>query len=329
MIVPSVAVVVLNWRTADDLIVCLESVSRSDYPSFRVIVCDNGSGDDVEEKVIAWTSRRYVGSARGAVFQRLDRAAAETWPIGVQPPAVSFIQTGENLGFAGGNNVGLRLVQRSKHFDYAWLLNPDTVVDPKALVELVRRAEESSDVGIVGSTLVYEDDRTTIQARGGATYSRWTGLCSHLGIGEKLGDLKRENDIEAEMDYVIGASMLVSMRFLNTIGLLREDYFLYYEELDWSYRSREQFRLAYASNSIVFHKEGRAIGSSHRVRPSDLSLRYLYRNRMLFAWRNDRLMFPLVWLSIAREILVWLRRRDPVAARIAALTLFGLYSKPH
>lgn len=145
-----------------------------------------------------------------------------------------------------------------------WLLNNDTEVQPDSLTRLVERAQEDDSIGIVGSTLLYHHNRRRVQALGGARYNRWLGVAKHIGEGQnwdKIKDNIRRDEIERQMDYVVGASMLVSRRFIEAVGLMSEDYSLYFEELDWAIRGKKKgFRLAWAPDSIVYHKEGATTG---------------------------------------------------------------------
>jgi GT2 family glycosyltransferase len=236
---------------------------------------------------------------------------------------ITLLQTGGNLGFAGGNNVGLRFAL-ARGARYCWLLNTDTVVAPDALAALLRRVENDPGAGLCGSRLVYADPGDTIQAWGGARYSRWTGATRLLGNGAALHDPAPQDWVERTMSYVVGASMLVRREWLERVGLMQEDYFLYFEELDWARRARGLFRLAYAHDSIVYHKEGGAIGS-HRdpARKSALADRFAVRNRLRYTFRHDKLALPTIWLATLVAIANRIRRRQPERARQVARTLFS------
>jgi GT2 family glycosyltransferase len=183
--------------------------------------------------------------------------------IGAIEPRLILIQTGGNLGFAGGNNVGLRYALARGAFSYVWILNNDTVVAQESLTELVRRANQLNSAGIVGSTLVYYRLPDRIQAYCGGAYNKLSGSTRYLGNGLSARDLNTDpTNVEQNIDYVSGASMLVSAEFLRVIGLMEEEYFLYFEELDWAVRSGGQFLMGYAPKSIVYHKEGAAIGTN-------------------------------------------------------------------
>lgn len=300
---PHVSIVLVNWNGRRDTLECLEAVFRLSYPNFSIIVCDNNSSDESVEAIEAWARDEVEVVPQSEWFaprmqspQRmakvpcvvLTRAEAEGLSA---PPADSrlfVIRTGGNLGFAGGNNVGLAFAMRCLRSAYAWLLNTDTFPDRLALSELVDRASQGRDLGMVGSSLVYYWRPTTVQAFGGARMDQETTEISHIGEGGAIKSIPSDpQPIEAQTAYVVGASMLVTRAFLLDVGLMTEAYFLYYEEFDWAKRMAGRYVVGYAPRSIVYHKAG---GSSRRV-ASLVAERYMWRNRIRFFSRfmPDRL----------------------------------------
>jgi GT2 family glycosyltransferase len=324
---PLVYIILLNWNGWKDTIECLESIFRNQYPNYRVIVCDNDSQDGSLDKIKLWAEGRLECNSENdqlnhltspPVFKPLsyveyNRQEAENGGRRENTDAqLILIQTGGNLGFAGGNNVGLRFVMARNDFSYVWLLNNDTVIEPDALNHMVKRMQDVPGAGICGSTLLYYHDITRVQALGGATYNRWAGVSKHIGQGhtfmsEKI-DIER---VEKSMAYVVGASMLVSRDFLQEIGLLCEDYFLYYEELDWAIRSRERYRKVYAKDSIVYHKEGASIGSNSCVSKKSLKADYYgIKNRLVFTKRFFPYALPTVYLGLLITLVNRIRRKQ-------------------
>lgn len=302
-----VYVIVLNWNGWRDTIECLESIFRLDYPDYKVVVCDNGSTDGSWDQIQRWAQGAIAVEARNVALSALINPPVRK-PIPFAqlhhdgrsegtPPAcpLVLIQTGANLGFAGGNNVGLKYALNRGDCDFAWLLNNDTVVRPDALSCLVRRMNERSDAGICGSTLVYYDNPTKVQAWGGCDYNRWFARGGNLGNFTDAATLPDADAVERQLGYVVGASMLVRKAFLEQIGFMNEQYFLTFEEIDWATRAKGRFTLAYAPGSVVYHREGGATGS-HRVRSrrSTLSEFYTIRNRVLFT-RN---YYPFALASV-------------------------------
>lgn len=309
----TVAVVILNWNGWRDTLACVRSVLTHTHDA-QIVVCDNGSTDGSYEHLKAALSSELPPDALCCL------QAMEIWPQTVEARVV-LIQNGANLGFAGGCNVGLRFALARKH-GYFWLLNNDTEIESGALDRLLQRMACDPHIGMCGSRLVYFDTPELVQARGGATYDPTTGVGQHLGVHEPISAPEDPQAIEASMDYVVGASMLVSRRFLELVGLMREDYFLYFEELDWATRGRAQgFRLGYAPQSVVRHKEGATIGSSHQGPGSMLSMRYLSRNRLLYTRRFHPQHLGRVRRRMFFEVLVYAKRRQWSAAKVVLQSL--------
>jgi hypothetical protein len=194
--VPLVVVVVLNWNGRDDTVACLESLRGLRYPHARILIVDNGSTDDSV-----------------AVFRR-------------RFPAIRCLQTGSNLGFAEGNNVGIRAAL-ADGADYVWLMNNDATTDPDALDRLVEAAESRPDVGIVGPKIYYAGEPRRIWFAGGAISP--LGRLGHEGwnrIDEGQWDTPHETG------YVTGCAFLVKRAVLEKVGLFAPEYFLLFEEAD-------------------------------------------------------------------------------------------------
>jgi GT2 family glycosyltransferase len=323
--VKKVTIILLNWNGWQDTVECLDSLLLLEYPSSRIVVCDNGSSDDSTHKIKSWAESRNVTYAE---YQRVE---AEAGGAPAADPELTLIRNEENLGFAGGTNVGLRYVMARGDADYCWLLNNDTIVEPDALIHLVARMQHQAEIGICGSTIRLYHDRNRIQALGGGHYCRWIGLPWHYGRFTKGDKEINQTRAEAWMNYVEGASMLVSREFLHVVGLLCEDYFLYFEEADWAIRAEGRFKLGYAAQSIVYHKVGGSIGtSSNPARMSFASDYYNIRNRLLFTRRFYPTALPTVWLVIAGALLLrlCLGKWDRAAMIFRLLCNSSNYKKP-
>ena len=305
---PHVFILLLNWNGWRDTIECLESVFRLNYPSFSVIVCDNASTDGSLERIENWANGEIAASCtspelphlvvppvpKPIPFIRLSTADSTALDSTPAVPLV-LIQTGSNLGFAGGNNVGIRFALGHVDCAYVWLLNNDTVIESDALSALVATAEADPKLGICGSVLRSYASPREILTVGGRRYSRWSGRT------RPITDLTTPtiSTLPGAPDYVEGASMLISRSCLEQTGFLDESYFLYFEELDYVFRARPAFHFGYASNSVVYHKEGASIGSAMvRAKRSVLSDFYLARNRLIFTGRYYPRYVPSVLAAV-------------------------------
>jgi GT2 family glycosyltransferase len=294
-----VYIILVNWNGWRDTVECLESLLILEYADFRILVCDNGSSDDSLQEIKNWADTHNL---LYAAYHRTEADAGGSLSV---DPVLTLISNGKNLGFAGGNNVGLRYAIARGDAEYCWLLNNDTVVEPDALIHLVTRMKLDPQIGICGSTIRLYHNRTRIQALGGGHYCRWIGLPWHYGRFTRWGKPIKQQRAESRMNYVEGASMLVSQQFIVEVGLLCEDYFLYFEEADWAIRAKGRFQLAYAPQSIVFHKVGGSIGtSSNPAKMSFTSDYFNIRNRLLFTRRFYPAALPTVWVVILGALLL-------------------------
>lgn len=328
-----VYIVLLNWNGWQDTVSCLESIFRSSYSNWTVVVCDNGSADHSIEYIKAWAdglqpakavskelaSLTQPASPKPIAWREYDRAAGEAGGKADDPQLV-LIQTGANLGFAGGCNVGIRYALARDDMDYVWLLNNDTVIRPDTLQHMLARMQSEQNAGICGSTQIFLDRPNVVQAYGGAVFNKWSGRSRPIGAGSFSHDSIDAKAVEKQLNYIIGASMLVSRPFLETVGLMADDYFLYYEEIDWAVRG-QSFKLVFAPDSIVYHRVG---GST----ASKISLYYMYINRLKFSWRFFRkfwlLHYCVLWFDVAKCV----GKRNWQKADILARILLGLARDP-
>ena len=254
-----IAVCIVGYRNRDDVVACLGALAKSTYGDFEVVICENG------------------GRASYATL-------TETLPNGLpggQP--IKIIEAPANLGYAGGVNVCMRATRGA---DAWWILNPDTLPDAPALEALVKRLKRG-DCDLVGGVLYGPDQR--IQTLGGR-WRPWLARAEAIGRGRPLsapGDA-----VGQPLDYISGASMLVGKSFLETVGPMREDYFLYCEEVEWCLRGRSRgMRIAVTPEARVLHHQGSSTGSALGVRQRPRLQVYLdERNKILvtrdcYAWR--------------------------------------------
>jgi hypothetical protein len=247
---PSVWIVVLNWNGLADTLVCLASLRRLRYPAARVVVVDNGSSD---------------GSAAAI---RRDPANG----------GVEIIEAKRNLGYAGGNNLGIRHAL-DHGADFILVLNNDTKVDPMLLDELLAAAERQPGAGCFGPWIYYMHDPERLWF----TRSDWSREKSAFTAPWK-GRLASELPNETmSTDYVCGAALFFRAEVARQIGLLDERFFLVYEDSDWCLRARRAgFACASIPSARVWHKVGTSFGSES----SPLRTYFSSRNRLLWAEKN-------------------------------------------
>lgn len=247
-----VAIAIVGFRNPQDVRTCLEALSQSTYGDFAVYVCENGGPE-------AW------------------RTLVETIPARLPGgQAVTAFDAGANLGYAGGVNRCIEAAGDS--FQALWVLNPDTAPFPGALAALLERLD-GGDVEAVGGVTIWADDR--VQAYGGVWRS-WLGTSTSIGMYAPMDAPVDAATIEARLDYISGASMLVSRRFVEVVGPMRADYFLYVEEIEWCLRARlKGVKLGFAPDARVRHYHATTMGLSgrHRLWPR-MSIYLDARNRV-------------------------------------------------
>jgi GT2 family glycosyltransferase len=267
-----VYIILLNWNGWKDTIECLESVFRLQSVPFRVILCDTGSEDGSLEYIRAWANGKldvYVPRTsvlRALSFPPISKPIRFTECDPFKPTRAEtdkespliILSNGADLGFAAGNNTGIRYALAQPDMKYVWLLNNDTVVDSLALQALMDRARAQPLPGICGSTIRYYFAPERVQALGGAVIDGWRARCHTIGYRTEAQAHVDVAGIEKQIDFIMGASMLVSRAFLEDVGLMNEIYFLYAEEADWVTRAQGRYPLGFAPGSIVYHRDGGA-----------------------------------------------------------------------
>lgn len=313
-----VYIIILNWCGALDTLSCLKSLSSLRGVNYKIIICDNGSADGSYQDILDGLKQDDVYKRKNII--ELTRKDAEAYRASdqVNHDSLFLIQTGSNLGFAGGNNVGIRFALNQADMQYVWLLNNDTEVTPDALWHMVKRCQSEPSIGICGSRLVYFHDRAHLQGVGGI-YNPWCCTTRHLGGNQSSDKIFDDSEVSTNIDYIIGASMLVSKNLLLEIGLLEESYFLYYEELDLCFRAKGKFAISVALDSVVYHKEGASTGGPKNLKADYLSI----RNRLLFTSKNNPSYYWPVRISL---ILVFFNRL--VCGRYrSAINVFKIFVK--
>lgn len=276
-----VAIVLVAFDNEDDVSSCLKALQLSTYRNYSVCIVENHSHESFARLCRLLSES---GMAHGAV--QSDGGWVGTLFDDYRP--VRILSAPDNPGYAGGIN---RCLPYTSEADAVWILNPDTEPQPSALSALLARLE-SGGFGIVGGRLVNPESHK-IQLYGGR-WRRWMARGFNIGRGARENDLPDIAAIERDMDYVNGACMLVSRAFLDTVGPMQDDYFLYCEEVDWCLR-RGAFRLGYAHDALVYHAHGTTIGSNlNRFKRSALSVYLDERNKLLLTRRHFPAIYPVV-----------------------------------
>jgi len=294
-------IVTVNWNGWQDTIECLEAIFRMQGFLGHVVVVDNGSQDGSIEMLIAWAMGEFcvVPQSRQPEIERLvippvtkpitarilDPLSLLTHRDSLDSTCRLFIiRVGQNLGFAAANNLGIKLLLKSSSIDLIWFINNDALPREDAFMEITSAASLADGPLLCGSVLLEYTEPMTIQALGGR-YSVYSGVSTHIMAGMRANSLMKLEQ-RVMVDYPVGAAMLVNRSFITKYGPMCEEYFLYFEEIDWALRMSRP-RTAFAvPRSIVFHKGGAATAAGrNRSTRSLLADYYMLRNRLLLARR--------------------------------------------
>ena len=258
---PFVSIIVLNWNGMDYLEKCLQSLMCLTYPNYEVIVVDNGSSDGSPDMV----KRSF--------------------------PNVKLITNKSNLGFAKGNNVGIK----ASRGDLIVLFNNDVVADSSWLFELVKTAISSHNIG-VASGIILQGKPSDIIWSAGIKIDAFTGNDWRIGYGKKLNQLEKVEDL----DYFSACALLIRRDVVEKIGLLDEGYFFYGEDADWAFCARRAgYKCKLAPSAIVWH-EGSMTSKRTPIKRYywyNLSNFRLYLKHFPVKYLFTTLFFQLVFLS--------------------------------
>lgn len=267
------SIVTVNFNQPEVTLDLLKSIKKhADQESLEVIVVDNGSRED-----------------HGFRFKE-------------EFPGLIYIRSEANLGFAGGNNLGVRASKGA----YLLFLNNDTEITAHLIPVLKGELDSNPEIGMVSPLILYFDQPNIIQYAGFTEMNYL--LCRNKGIGSMDDDQGQYDQISVETGYCHGAAMMCRRSDLDRVGLMAEHFFLYYEELDWC----EQFKKAgkkiwFTGKAKVYHKESISVGKE-----SSIKTYFMTRNRMLFIRRNtgflNALLFSIYYIFLAstRQVVLYL-----------------------
>ena len=327
-------IAILNYNNWRDTVECLESILLLKSVDFKVIIVDNNSDDHSLENIELWLNNnlnlafkfKVPGTPvcypeRPVKYSRFHYIDPEFKSIRlIQDSKITLIEAQENSGYAGGNNLAIKYALKEDDFDYIWILNNDTVVHPDSLRHLQDKAREYHDknkkIGIIGSKIYHYYNPKKIQYAGGSKYYKYGAYSRALGKDEY--DHGQWNNEDIKMDLIAGSSMFVSKKFIKEVGLLGEQYFLYFEELDWNLRGiKSGWNLGYCPESVIYHKEGSATGTNNiNSTLSELSFFYSVRNKILFT----KTYFPycIIWVYMG---LIWIIIQRIIDGRIGLIPM--------
>jgi len=271
-----VAIIIVNYNSANDTKNCLSSLTNASFSGInhKIIIVDNGS-------------KKPFSLIKNEINSHIE-----------------LIRSEANLGFTGGNNLGISHAIKNYHPDYLLLLNNDTVVEPNFLTALIKAMEKNPQAGLASSKIYFQKNREfhkksyqriqrgKILWYGGGSID-WANLAAfHRGVDEID---RGQFDHQQISDFATGCSLLIKREIIEKVGILDKRYFLYFEDVDLSVRaSKMGYQILFVPDSIVWHKNA---GSSEGV-GSRIHEYYQTRNRLLFTFKHAKLRFKLTAIKL-------------------------------
>lgn len=292
----------MNWNGWHDTLECVRSVLGAQRLPTQIVICDNGSMDGSVQHLAEAFARDGVPCA---VFPSPAALLRSQQP----PKLVALVEIGENLGYAGGNNVGLRYALARCDADYVWILNNDVVVAEDALAAMLALVQSDPKIGLTGARLLRHDDRETVQAMGGGFIVPVICHDTQLGQGQPSSAF---SDEPIAVDHLVGACLLARADAVRSTGLIDESYFLYREETDWCIRMRrEGWKVVCCAAARVWHKQSRSVGFH-----SPLHDYYAVRNMLRLVRKEFPAALPFAFCYfVLRSIVPKLVRFEGARAR--------------
>jgi len=283
---------IVNYKNWDNTIKCLASLQQVTYKYFTIFIIDNNSQNSSIDAILAWIRDNHTKEKNEkGVFFKNDRISS----VQFKDEKIILVETKENYGFAGAHNISMDYAVKND-FDYILLLNNDTLVKDDFITPLLKLIESDIYVGIVGGKALSPEDGSIVGTGGRMDWLR--------GFGNNIIEEEKQ-DMESEVEFVSGCQMLVKREVLKTVGFLPEQYFLYYEDVDYCFRARAKgWKIYYEPKSIIWHYE-----SASTVRGSSSRYYYLTRARIIFnKCYNKKFIIFAIYLSGLQfcRILKWL-----------------------
>jgi GT2 family glycosyltransferase len=256
---PFISIITLNYNQTEATCAFLESTRKLQYPSYEILVCDMASVSDPTRKI---EEGKY--------------------------PNTRLLKSKKNLGFAGGNNWGMRQARG----EYIFIVNNDTEVTPDLLQKLIKPFKEDAEIGVTCPKIKYFSNPNIIEYAGFNPMNVYTGRTTSIGVMEED---RGQYNISRSTSAAHGCAMMVKREILERVGMFAEKFFLYYEEWDWSARiTRAKYKIWYTADAEIYHKESLTVGKSNPIK-----VYYHTRNRILYMRRNSNIfqftIFTLVF----------------------------------
>ena len=283
-----VSIILVNYNGKDYNKECIESIFNSSYKNIEVIVIDNDSNDN-------------------SVNLLMDQFGKN----------IDLMLSKNNLGFSGANNIGIQKALKNG-CDYIVLLNNDTIIDRDLILNMIKASKEENDA-IISPKIYYYDNKDIIWSAGADM--RWKkGVTDQRGINQKDDG---SFDKREEVEFGTGCWLLIPSKIISEVGLLSDDYFLYYEDTDYCMKVRNKgYKIVYEPTAVLYHKVSASTGG-------EISPGYIYyntRNRLIFNKRfnkeNKFTYLSYFYLTRVAKIALWIvtGKKNLIKATFSAIS---------
>ena len=310
-------IIILNYNGWSDTIECLESVLKTTGINYRIVLIDNNSLDESTNKILMWAAGKIL--AETSSDPRISSLTQPAVPKPIKIELIDTVQTPgdkhdivliksqDNNGFSAGNNLGIRYAMKDPNCNYLWLLNNDTVIFPNTLEKLIHFHSENTKtqkIGIIGCRLALYNSPSIQQAYAGK-FNKLKCIPEHQGENDTIDSEKFSDNY----DYAIGASMLLSRKYIEEVGYMNEAYFLYFEELDLTLRGKKfGWKTLVDPSTYLYHKHGNSTGNNNAFERSEFSDIVLLKSKIYFIKKHYPLLIVIVLLSFPLVIINRIKR---------------------
>jgi len=280
---PQVGIIILNWNSFEDAFECINSLLKSSYKEFQILIVDNASTDD--------SLNQLMHNFRN----------------------IQYLKNSQNLGYTGGNNSGIKYFLEHDDIDYIWILNPDTLVKEDTLEKIVNIAK-STPKSILSPKILYYDQPNLIWFSNSKLNS-FTGIAEHVEFN--IVNNPNENGM-TECEWLPGTATIYPKNVFQEIGLFDDNYFLFYDDVDFCVRAKNKgYQILLIQGAVIFHKVGRSIGRGNPV-----SEYYKTRNRLYFLKKTNFILWVYLY-SVLFGIITLLKLVKSFITKSNRLFLFA------
>lgn len=300
-------IILVNYKNFQDTIECLESILKNNISNVQIFIIDNSEVDLPINQLIKW--------AKGDCLEINTKYKSIIYPLEKKPldyclikedeflnnqiiNKLVFVKAKKNDGFSAANNIALNYILKFGNEDsIVWLLNNDTIIRPDVISQIYLKIDHlviDKNNAIFGTPLIDYDKSELIQAIGGL-YNSYTGNSKIVGANSDIKDY--EKNLNKPVDFPIGASMIITKKYLSKLGLLCEDYFLYFEELDWCFRAKETKGTVKILDVLgVYHKQGSTTKAKYKKRNTEFIDLTFLKSKIKFAKKFNKNRLLTIYL---------------------------------